>query len=115
MKRTVFLNDSHLYEFASEDFKMYMCHFAELVRDSQNLLKWFQLQLELYRNLVRVFDLTASWQSGVALCALIHKYRPEILWVPHTEHTDTLLPIISTTYKDKRCARVCQYSMAFWK
>ena len=49
------------------------------IRDSHNLLKWFQRQLESYRSLVKVVDLTTSWRNGVALCALIHRFRPELL------------------------------------
>jgi len=51
-----------------------------MLRDSHILLKWFQRQLEPYRNLVKVIDLTTSWRNGLALCALIHLYRPNLLY-----------------------------------
>jgi len=51
-----------------------------VLRDSHVLLKWFQRQLEPYRNLVKVIDLTTSWRNGLALCSLVHRYRPDLLY-----------------------------------
>jgi len=60
---------------------LHLCLFVtDMLRDSHNLLKWFQRQLEPYRNLVKVIDLTSSWRNGLALCALIHLYRPSLLY-----------------------------------
>ncbi|XP_042176949.1 F-actin-monooxygenase MICAL2 isoform X13 [Oncorhynchus tshawytscha] len=42
------------------------------------LLTWCQKQTEGYRN-VSVTDLTTSWQSGLALCALIHRFRSHLI------------------------------------
>ncbi|XP_026234314.1 F-actin-monooxygenase MICAL2 isoform X2 [Anabas testudineus] len=42
------------------------------------LLTWCQKQTEGYRN-VTVTDLTSSWQSGIALCALIHRFKPQLI------------------------------------
>ncbi|XP_021441829.1 F-actin-monooxygenase MICAL2 isoform X5 [Oncorhynchus mykiss] len=42
------------------------------------LLTWCQKQTEGYRN-VNVTDLTTSWQSGLALCALIHRFRSHLI------------------------------------
>uniref|UniRef100_A0A8B9T0X5 F-actin monooxygenase n=1 Tax=Anas platyrhynchos TaxID=8839 RepID=A0A8B9T0X5_ANAPL len=42
------------------------------------LLTWCQKQTEGYRN-VNVTDLTASWKSGLALCAIIHHFRPDLI------------------------------------
>ncbi|NXV97833.1 MICA2 monooxygenase, partial [Calonectris borealis] len=42
------------------------------------LLTWCQKQTEGYRN-VNVTDLTTSWKSGLALCAIIHRFRPELI------------------------------------
>jgi hypothetical protein len=55
------------------------CKQYELARDSHNLLRWMQRHLEPYRATVKVVDLTMSWRSGLALCALIHRYRPELV------------------------------------
>nr|XP_019954407.1 PREDICTED: F-actin-methionine sulfoxide oxidase MICAL2 isoform X1 [Paralichthys olivaceus] len=42
------------------------------------LLTWCQKQTEGYRN-VTITDLTSSWQSGLALCALIHRFKPQLI------------------------------------
>ncbi|KAG8001555.1 [F-actin]-methionine sulfoxide oxidase MICAL2 [Nibea albiflora] len=42
------------------------------------LLTWCQKQTEGYRN-VTITDLTSSWKSGIALCALIHRFKPQLI------------------------------------
>ncbi|XP_017260069.1 F-actin-monooxygenase MICAL2 isoform X3 [Kryptolebias marmoratus] len=42
------------------------------------LLTWCQKQTEGYRN-VSITDLTSSWRSGIALCALIHRFKPQLI------------------------------------
>uniref|UniRef100_A0A8C5PJD4 F-actin monooxygenase n=1 Tax=Leptobrachium leishanense TaxID=445787 RepID=A0A8C5PJD4_9ANUR len=50
----------------------------ESIARSSKLLGWCQTQTEGYAG-VNVTDLTMSWKSGLALCAIIHRYRPELI------------------------------------
>ncbi|XP_061618598.1 protein-methionine sulfoxide oxidase mical3a-like isoform X3 [Phyllopteryx taeniolatus] len=51
---------------------------SESLSESNRLLRWCREQTEGYSG-VAVSDLTTSWKSGVALCALVHRYRPELI------------------------------------
>ncbi|XP_072242709.1 F-actin-monooxygenase mical2b isoform X3 [Leuresthes tenuis] len=42
------------------------------------LLTWCQKQTQEYRG-VEVTNLTSSWRNGLALCALVHRQRPELI------------------------------------
>ncbi|XP_075325537.1 protein-methionine sulfoxide oxidase mical3a isoform X20 [Odontesthes bonariensis] len=59
----------------------------ESIARSSKLLNWCQRQTEGYRN-VNVTDLTMSWKSGLALCALIHRYRPDLIDFDSLEERD---------------------------
>ncbi|XP_069759618.1 F-actin-monooxygenase mical2-like isoform X5 [Narcine bancroftii] len=51
-------------------------------RDSEirpnRLLTWCQKQTESYQNVV-ITDLSSSWRSGLALCAIIHHFCPHLI------------------------------------
>ncbi|XP_036365724.1 F-actin-monooxygenase MICAL3 isoform X8 [Octopus sinensis] len=48
--------------------------------DSYTLLRWCQRVLNTGRHQsVNIIDFTSSWKSGLALCALIHTFRPDLI------------------------------------
>ncbi|XP_011605196.2 F-actin-monooxygenase MICAL2-like isoform X10 [Takifugu rubripes] len=51
------------------------------------LLSWCQKQTRGYRGVV-ITDLTSSWRNGLALCALIHHQRPELIDFDSLEEED---------------------------
>ncbi|XP_037622099.1 protein-methionine sulfoxide oxidase mical2b isoform X13 [Sebastes umbrosus] len=56
---------------------MNLCGGASEVRPGR-LLTWCQKQTQGYRG-VDVTNLTSSWRNGLALCALLHRQRPELI------------------------------------
>ncbi|XP_059096471.1 F-actin-monooxygenase MICAL3-like isoform X1 [Tigriopus californicus] len=50
----------------------------ESTASPDTLLAWFQKQLESY-DCIAIHDMTFSFQNGLALCAIIHRYRPELI------------------------------------
>ncbi|XP_051745920.1 protein-methionine sulfoxide oxidase mical3b isoform X8 [Ctenopharyngodon idella] len=54
------------------------------------LLTWCQEQTHGYMN-VCVTDFTTSWRSGLALCALIHRFRPDLIDFASLEESEAVL------------------------
>ncbi|XP_039993488.1 F-actin-monooxygenase MICAL2 isoform X2 [Xiphias gladius] len=71
------LNSCSLERAATIRRPVNLCRRESEIRPAR-LLTWCQKQTEGYRN-VTITDLTSSWQSGIALCALIHKFKPQLI------------------------------------
>ncbi|KAK7884548.1 hypothetical protein WMY93_027671 [Mugilogobius chulae] len=56
----------------------------------QELLRWCQKNTAGYKQ-VKVTDFTESWRSGLALCALIHHFRPKLLDMSELSESDPVL------------------------
>uniref|UniRef100_A0A673CMP8 F-actin monooxygenase n=1 Tax=Sphaeramia orbicularis TaxID=375764 RepID=A0A673CMP8_9TELE len=54
-----------------------LCRRESEIRPAR-LLTWCQKQTEGYKN-VTITDLTSSWLSGIAFCALIHRFKPQLI------------------------------------
>jgi len=46
--------------------------------DPDTLLRWCKEQTKSYSN-VHIVDMSLSWQNGLGFCAIIHRYRPELV------------------------------------
>jgi len=86
--KTNFLKPTHL---ADHDLKMILGMVWAIILDYQikgisveelsakeALLLWCQRKTKGYEN-VKVDNFSSSWRDGLALCALIHKHRPDLI------------------------------------
>ncbi|XP_059212478.1 F-actin-monooxygenase MICAL2 [Centropristis striata] len=71
------LNSCSLERAATIRRPVNLCRRESEIRPAR-LLTWCQKQTEGYRN-VTITDLTSSWRSGIALCALIHRFKPQLI------------------------------------
>ncbi|XP_061669941.1 F-actin-monooxygenase mical2b isoform X3 [Syngnathoides biaculeatus] len=71
------LNPCSLERAASIRRPVNICRRDSEIRPAR-LLTWCQKQTEGYRN-VTITDLMFSWSSGLALCALIHRFKPHLI------------------------------------
>uniref|UniRef100_A0A8C7GUT3 Molecule interacting with CasL protein 1 n=1 Tax=Oncorhynchus kisutch TaxID=8019 RepID=A0A8C7GUT3_ONCKI len=67
-----------------------MCvHGPDSVGAFEELLKWCQQHTAGYDR-VKVKDLTQSWRSGLALCALINTFRPHLIDMSSLKESDSV-------------------------
>lgn len=49
------------------------------LKSHRALKQWLKKQVEPYG--IKITDLSSSWSSGLALCAIIHRFRPDLMYV----------------------------------
>lgn len=59
------------------------------LKGKEALLEWCKQQTEGYKD-VNVCDLTSSWRDGLAFCALLHRFSPELLKFDDLSKEDAL-------------------------
>lgn len=64
---------------------------------SQSLLAWCREVTKNYRG-VKITNFTTSWRNGLAFCAILHHFRPDVMYDTHTRtrihtHTNKYIPI----------------------
>lgn len=59
------------------------------LKGKEALLEWCKQQTYSYKG-VRVINLTSSWRDGLAFCALLHKYDPELIKFDELSKEDAL-------------------------
>lgn len=59
------------------------------LKGKEALLEWCKQQTYGYKG-VRVINLTSSWRDGLAFCALLHKYDPELIKFDELSKEDAL-------------------------
>lgn len=52
----------------------------KLATPGQDLLEWCKEMTRDYSG-VKITNLTTSWRNGMAFCALIHHFKPELMYV----------------------------------
>ncbi len=57
-----------------------------LVTSSQSLLEWCQEIAKKYKG-VKITNFSTSWRNGLAFCAILHHFHPEIMSVYDLFHS----------------------------
>ena len=68
----VLTNKNKFYNLFIFFFLLSECH-------PETLLHWLKRQISHYNTVPPVEDVTLSFKSGLALCSIIHRYRPHLI------------------------------------
>lgn len=75
---------------------------------SNKLLAWCR-RITANREAVRVDDMSSSWRSGLALCAIIHQFRPDLIKWEELNAVDIEAnnQLVSSAQFARECTRHC--------
>jgi hypothetical protein len=60
------------------------------INPSKDLLEWCQEVTQGYSG-VRITNMTTSWRNGLAFCAILHRFRPDLMLVEILNQLNLLL------------------------
>ncbi|XP_059396800.1 F-actin-monooxygenase mical1-like isoform X1 [Carassius carassius] len=98
------------------------------IRHLEDLLSWCQKNTAGYKH-VKVKDLSESWRSGMALCALIHNFRPKLIDLSSLDEHNVIrnnklafdlverefgIPPVMCANEMISCGKIDQLSMVFY-
>ncbi|KAM9827334.1 EH domain-binding protein 1-like protein 1 [Neosynchiropus ocellatus] len=78
MKKWPPLTEADISEISKDDDEKSVSASPSLVTSSQSLLKWCQEVTQDHKG-VRITNFSTSWRNGLAFCAILHHFHPDLI------------------------------------